>query len=956
MQPLTNEFLKIIADRLKVGSMKKPACIVEVDRYAFIPGSAEELKFTDYESTTRTVSEKWLDGDYTYVTGTSPVYFPIEGKSLSDPNIVTSEYGWRYHPIKKRNSLHTGIDLAGTTSDKVVAVWPGTVASAKNSGDYGLMVKLDHADGTQTWYAHLSRISVRVGASVTAGTELGYIGTTGASTGPHLHFEVRVDGKSTNPKPYLNSTSFMDFTDIGAPAGSGVIQGTPGNIVLNEKFDLSSWFNKSVFEVGDTFKSISSTAVSSSYSSSHSFLRCVFKAPLQTGFKIKLQMRRKGFIDLWFASNFNTADGDTFSLDIDGNSINVDTFKGLDVDQPMKGIMVPAGDVIITFKLNCTGNCPKEFRFNSIKVQELNADNQLSDTGQLYLKDELFTQEETVDIPTGRFVYMDTLLLDNVINCDVVVDYEQEASTATLTLTNLNGYYSPDYNPFNFPELYQTSPWSYFINGFQVGVLSDNTPIRIFMGYGDNSIRVFTGLIDKINTTAEGATLTIQCRDMYKKIINKVLTETKRYGHTSFSSGVSIVSSVDLSSPRSQELVSSAMKKASEFGIDYRFLLAISKQETGLGTLGMGRVEEGSYVLGYGCYSSGPDSRYKGVDTQMYYGAKRVYDVFGTASITSWQDVETFRTGGSTGLQWTPDINWTNNVWNFYQAICGGESTASVASSNEGTMWVLSAAVHDLVAHAGLIGWRGNEVDMNYPDIVIEETYLIEPNQRTGKVLKAVPDQEGVFIEEPIEATPTVYGWMNPFVIQDTVFEGFQHTASDCITELLKDTQLWSHCDRYGTYRLEEVDLKRPVVAEFYSNENIITLSKSVDFSRARSHCVIIDGEGQKDNFIDKEILLELKGEVRTAVLNIPWARSYTHRRKIAERFFFDIKRICRTLQVVVPGNPALDILDRVRVVDRNTATSAVYIIKSIRHSFSKEAGYIQTLNLMWSGGGEVVI
>ncbi|WKL02732.1 hypothetical protein Q0F98_02185 [Paenibacillus amylolyticus] len=108
---------------------------------------------------------------------------------------------------------------------------------------------------------------------------------------------------------------------------------------------------------------------------------------------------------------------------------------------------------------------------------------------------------------------------------------------------------------------------------------------------------------------------------------------------------------------------------------------------------------------------------------------------------------------------------------------------------------------------------------------------------------------------------------------------------------------------------MERLNYDKPVVAEFSENDNLISITKSTDWSRGRSHIVVIDSNDSQSSFVDKEILLELKGEIRTMVLAVPWAKTVEAKRQVAERAFFDMKRMCRTLQVSIPANPALDLL-----------------------------------------------
>lgn len=116
---------------------------------------------------------------------------------------ITSVYGPRKHPIKKTNSFHTGVDIGAGNKTNIVAAASGTVIVSTYNSSYGNYVVLDHGGGMSTLYAHMSQRKVKVGDNVAAGSVIGLVGSTGLSTGPHLHFEVRLDGKHTSPNSYL---------------------------------------------------------------------------------------------------------------------------------------------------------------------------------------------------------------------------------------------------------------------------------------------------------------------------------------------------------------------------------------------------------------------------------------------------------------------------------------------------------------------------------------------------------------------------------------------------------------------------------------------------------------------------------------------------------------------------------------------------------------------------------
>ncbi len=116
---------------------------------------------------------------------------------------VTSNYGRRTDPFLGTSAMHTGIDLRAALGTTVRSTGSGVVVTAGVNGGYGNMVEIDHGNGIITAYAHLSRISVSVGQQVQAGTAVGRAGSTGRSTGPHLHYEILRDGRTTDPFPYL---------------------------------------------------------------------------------------------------------------------------------------------------------------------------------------------------------------------------------------------------------------------------------------------------------------------------------------------------------------------------------------------------------------------------------------------------------------------------------------------------------------------------------------------------------------------------------------------------------------------------------------------------------------------------------------------------------------------------------------------------------------------------------
>lgn len=116
---------------------------------------------------------------------------------------ISSPYGWRRHPIFGSRKFHTGVDIAGRNRSPIKATNNGKVIYTGWYGGYGKVVIIDHGKATASLYAHLSSINVSNGQTVSKGTTIGNEGSTGYSTGPHLHFEIRLNGKHTNPMSYI---------------------------------------------------------------------------------------------------------------------------------------------------------------------------------------------------------------------------------------------------------------------------------------------------------------------------------------------------------------------------------------------------------------------------------------------------------------------------------------------------------------------------------------------------------------------------------------------------------------------------------------------------------------------------------------------------------------------------------------------------------------------------------
>ena len=130
--------------------------------------------------------------------GTSGFLYPLPYQVA-----ITDSYGYRIHPLTKKYSWHNGVDFGAAAGTAILAAKSGTVTTAAYSGAWGYYVVINHGDGYSTLYAHQPSLSVSVGDYVTQGQTIGYVGSTGYSTGPHLHFTIYYNGSDVNPFNYI---------------------------------------------------------------------------------------------------------------------------------------------------------------------------------------------------------------------------------------------------------------------------------------------------------------------------------------------------------------------------------------------------------------------------------------------------------------------------------------------------------------------------------------------------------------------------------------------------------------------------------------------------------------------------------------------------------------------------------------------------------------------------------
>jgi hypothetical protein len=213
------DYLKAISTRIDVGE------VAPYDRFDFavvegINGEPDTLLYAglDRAQFSDVQIMKWIvNGQAGWFDG-SPEQQASAGLMAPVPGRITSSFGYRYHPILHFSRLHAGIDFGAAYGSPIAAAADGQVVGAGWAGGYGRQVRIVHEGGLMTSYSHMSAIVAQPGTMIRQGQVIGYVGSSGLSTGPHLHFEVRVGGRPVNPltarlvsRPVFDGPQFAAF-------------------------------------------------------------------------------------------------------------------------------------------------------------------------------------------------------------------------------------------------------------------------------------------------------------------------------------------------------------------------------------------------------------------------------------------------------------------------------------------------------------------------------------------------------------------------------------------------------------------------------------------------------------------------------------------------------------------------------------------------------------------------
>lgn len=205
-QQAEKENLLSLQDELNVELADADALLQEIENNLETERDLYQQETDDYNAIQKEINQKVEElKKQNSVVGTGTLVWPAPSSYR-----VTSEFGMRMHPIYNELRMHTGIDIGASYGTNVIASDGGTVITSKYSSSYGNYIVISHGNGYTTLYAHLSSRLVKAGDNVTQGQLIGKVGSTGASTGPHLHYEVSVNGERVNPLQF-----FSGYTIVG---------------------------------------------------------------------------------------------------------------------------------------------------------------------------------------------------------------------------------------------------------------------------------------------------------------------------------------------------------------------------------------------------------------------------------------------------------------------------------------------------------------------------------------------------------------------------------------------------------------------------------------------------------------------------------------------------------------------------------------------------------------------
>jgi len=265
----------------------------------------------------------------------------------------------------------------------------------------------------------------------------------------------------------------------------------------------------------------------------------------------------------------------------------------------------------------------------------------------------------------------------------------------------------------------------------------------------------------------------------------------------------------------------------------------------------------------------------------------------------------------------------------------------------DGRLWLATSIIGDLAMKAGMNKWRTTYEDMNYPDMYIEESYYTDIRMDQGFFVKIDFNTQEKQLA-PINKLPVDGGYLNPFVYPSTSVKPGQ-SYGEIIDSICHDLNYWHRCDTFGTFKCTPIRYSENTAAYFKDYETIISVNKTIDYSKMVNHIIMSGGETE-ESFFDDLIFKQTKGERRTARVENPSANTYGKKLIGASKLFNEMRMMANTVQAVIEGNPYLELMDTVNIEHAYTTTNDRFVVKGMKDTWSEGNPYVTTLDLFWYG------
>jgi hypothetical protein len=982
----STDFLHDMMSRVNaLGS--RPRIIIELDKMVYVPGLKKRYDIVNLINKERIDNVTTFSGDSTQVVPVPPV-IPLEGKNTLADCTITS----RHRSVNPERPTHKGLDLALHTGDPVVAAWEGTVALSNfQPAGYGNVVYIDHGNGITTRYGHLSERLVAEGDKVTAGQRIGLGGSTGDSSGPHLHFEVRKDGEDLNPEPILNNEANV-ITKTISTLGVSTTQietthySTVSNVSLSRNFTDDP-------NGSDIFGNIvGGEAFSANVYSATAGFRTLFGFS-GLSFTFDRQWFEDGMLEIGYYTNLDNTNqlvrikmDDKTVIDIRGGTISGN--NGMNFPPP---INVPQGKHTFEFSMVASSNASAVWGLTHIKVVEFSQVLAKTNGARDYsLKDIVWAFQDDMN-DAGNWNAFGSTTLDSPEGSGFVsfaggadaAGFERQGIVSFPIVIKANLQVSPD-----------CSGAQLLISNGSVVFSPTFKQDRVEGNNGLNGMSVTTYTVD--NKTWQSYLIVIHDESrmtLYIKTdgkwIDTLIVETPE-PYTAANMLLFYMPTVSTGSLYVDEL-------------DYAFIdYSFPNENFGDPNL----LEIGGFVFEETFYleedimhweidgstdaasatASITLNNSKGIFSPNYSLSNFMATAKEVSPMTYWEE-GAVRHVLSEGTPIRIYVGYGENIVRRFTGKIKGEISQDSQERTvtfrcvdrydvvdntilyqdisfppqenfDGDMpvtaWLKSSIVQALAVQAGMTGWRYNQEDVQYPDLVIHDTYYIDINPSAKTVIKF--DEYGRPQAVQLDSIRTQGGYLNPFVTMVRFTKG--EKISDCLAYATNDINFRTYCDWYGTFRLEKIDITQNNAKwEFVDGDNMIGFQPTEDYSRVRNHIIIEGSHGNQMHFFDKDLLIAVKGEIRTTILAMPWidesdgVSAAGAKKVVADKLFFDMKRQARTRSLVIRGNPLIDIYDGAYIFDSATSTSGYYIVKSNK-LVGDEKGMVNMIEVTW---GEAV-